>query len=221
MYLDFYLAFAGFYTIYCVLLSHSTFSVQNSFRLKNRKPAVQFGKQRVAKPITNRLTLWHCYAVVFSLYFWRPRALDVGRHSKFMLIDWLNMYDRKRVQTSRFAYECKTDKKDISCLRNSCWGDNAWCHDSCLLHLTKVRSANTVDAVETSESSRSRYTKHWRGMPQCTVGGSSQRSVDRRLGVCPVVKSTAGMLQTRNSSGDEIANVNFLCDDIVHALKIQ
>ena len=26
---------------------------------------------------------------------------------------------------------------------------------------------------------------------------------------------------TRNSSGDEIANVNFLCDDIVHALKIQ
>ena len=33
--------------------------------------------------------LWHCYAVVFSLYFWRPRALDEGRHSKFMLIDWL------------------------------------------------------------------------------------------------------------------------------------
>ena len=32
--------------------------------------------------------LWHRYAVVFSLYFWRPRALDVGRHSKFMLIDW-------------------------------------------------------------------------------------------------------------------------------------
>ena len=33
--------------------------------------------------------LWRCDAVVFSLYFWRPRALDVGRHSKFMLIDWL------------------------------------------------------------------------------------------------------------------------------------
>ena len=33
--------------------------------------------------------LWHCDAVVFSLYFWCPRALDVGRHSKFMLIDWL------------------------------------------------------------------------------------------------------------------------------------
>ena len=27
--------------------------------------------------------------------------------------------------------------------------------------------------------------------------------------------------RTRNSSGDEIANVNFLYDDIVHALKIQ
>jgi len=26
---------------------------------------------------------------------------------------------------------------------------------------------------------------------------------------------------TRNSSGDEIANVNFLYDDIVHAVKIQ
>ena len=26
---------------------------------------------------------------------------------------------------------------------------------------------------------------------------------------------------TRNSSGDEIANVNFLCDDIVLTLKIQ
>jgi len=26
---------------------------------------------------------------------------------------------------------------------------------------------------------------------------------------------------TRNSSGNEIANVNFLYDDIVHALKIQ
>ena len=35
--------------------------------------------------------LWHCDAVVFSLYFWRPRALDVERHSKFMLIDWLIM----------------------------------------------------------------------------------------------------------------------------------
>jgi len=30
---------------------------------------------------------WHCYAVVFSLYFWRPKALDVGHHSKFTLID--------------------------------------------------------------------------------------------------------------------------------------
>ena len=28
-------------------------------------------------------------------------------------------------------------------------------------------------------------------------------------------------LITRNSSGDEIANVNFLYDDIVHALKMQ
>ena len=28
------------------------------------------------------------------------------------------------------------------------------------------------------------------------------------------------IVKTRNSSGDEIANVNFLCD-IVHALKIQ
>ena len=33
--------------------------------------------------------LWHCDAAVLSLYFWRPRALDVGRLSKFMMIDWL------------------------------------------------------------------------------------------------------------------------------------
>jgi len=32
------------------------------------------------------VTLWYC---CFALYFRRPRALDVGRHSKFMLIDWL------------------------------------------------------------------------------------------------------------------------------------
>ena len=31
----------------------------------------------------------------------------------------------------------------------------------------------------------------------------------------------ASRILTRNSSGDEIANVNFLYDDIVHALKIQ
>ena len=31
----------------------------------------------------------------------------------------------------------------------------------------------------------------------------------------------ADIVITRNSSGDEIANVNFLYDDIVHAVKIQ
>ena len=30
-----------------------------------------------------------------------------------------------------------------------------------------------------------------------------------------------GPIITRNSSGDEIANVNFFYDDIVHAVKIQ
>ena len=39
--------------------------------------------------------LWHCDAVVFLLYFWRPRALDVGRHSKFMLIDLLKIWYEK------------------------------------------------------------------------------------------------------------------------------
>ena len=34
-------------------------------------------------------------------------------------------------------------------------------------------------------------------------------------------KATCSYEMTRNSSGDEIANVNFLYDDIVHALKIQ
>ena len=34
-------------------------------------------------------------------------------------------------------------------------------------------------------------------------------------------QSYAVPILTRNSSGDEIANVNFLYDDIVHAVKIQ
>jgi len=36
---------------------------------------------------------WHCYDVVFSLYFWHPKALDVGRHSKFMLIELTDAYN--------------------------------------------------------------------------------------------------------------------------------
>jgi len=35
------------------------------------------------------------------------------------------------------------------------------------------------------------------------------------------VAKAANTTETRNSSGDEIANVNFLYDDIVHAVKIQ
>ena len=41
-----------------------------------------------------------------------------------------------------------------------------------------------------------------------------------RLGVYFVLQSTL-RIKTRYSSGDEIANVNFLYDDIVHALKMQ
>jgi len=37
----------------------------------------------------------------------------------------------------------------------------------------------------------------------------------------PVPLYVSNTKRTRNSSGDEIANVNFLYDDIVHALKIQ
>ena len=39
--------------------------------------------------------------------------------------------------------------------------------------------------------------------------------------ICPIAIAYSMGQITRNSSGDEIANVNFLCDDIVHALKIQ
>ena len=50
-----------------------------------------------------------------------------------------------------------------------------------------------------------------------------------RVGVVTMTKkssvlrtiSKTSLLGTRNSSGDEIANVNYLCNDIVHALKIQ
>ena len=33
--------------------------------------------------------LCHCYAVLFSLYFWRPRALAVGRQNQQVHADWL------------------------------------------------------------------------------------------------------------------------------------
>jgi len=43
----------------------------------------------------------------------------------------------------------------------------------------------------------------------------------RKLTQYNILVSTCIAVYSRNSSGDEIANVNFLCDDIVHALKIQ
>jgi len=49
----------------------------------------------------------------------------------------------------------------------------------------------------------------------------------RRLSVAVLLYSSLfhhigrNRIKTRNSSGDEIANVNFLYDDIVHALKMQ
>jgi len=36
-----------------------------------------------------------------------------------------------------------------------------------------------------------------------------------------ILSALVWVIGTRNSSGDEIANVNFLYDDIVHAFKIQ
>jgi len=33
------------------------------------------------------------------------------------------------------------------------------------------------------------------------------------------LKEIAGNIKTRNSSGDEIVNVNFLYDDIIHAVQ--
>ena len=48
--------------------------------------------------------LWHCYAVVFSLNFWCPRALGVGRHSKFMLIYWLIEYVMDKEYYSRQSH---------------------------------------------------------------------------------------------------------------------
>ena len=49
-----------------------------------------------------------------------------------------------------------------------------------------------------------------RSEPKIRWSGAAKRSGDREL-----------QKKTRNSSGDEIANVNFLYDDIVHAVKIQ
>ena len=51
--------------------------------------------------------------------------------------------------------------------------------------------------------------------PESTVTTSAKTSGMAVEGVVFIA------LYTRNSSGDEIANVNFLYDDIVHAVKIQ
>ena len=53
--------------------------------------------------------------------------------------------------------------------------------------------------------------------------GSVRREIKelRCAVVCGPVCDPALAGLTRNSPGDEIANVNFLYDDIVHALKIQ
>ena len=44
---------------------------------------------------------------------------------------------------------------------------------------------------------------------------SSSKKI-RRVDVKTAAKYKSRQIITRNSSGDEIANVNFLCDDIVH-----
>ena len=73
-------------------LSNSSFSVACTIRLESHirtSSIYTVFLTRLKTHLFAESLLWHCYAVVFSLYFWRPRALDVGRHSKFMLIDWL------------------------------------------------------------------------------------------------------------------------------------
>ena len=49
---------------------------------------------------------------------------------------------------------------------------------------------------------------------------SDLKSSNQCIQACRRASKVLGMI-TRNSSGDEIANVNFLYDDIVHAVKIQ
>ena len=46
-------------------------------------------------------------------------------------------------------------------------------------------------------------------------------ALKERLSISPNLTRPAKAVLTRNSSGDEIASVNFLYDDIVHAVKIQ
>ena len=59
-----------------------------------------------------------------------------------------------------------------------------------------------------------------------TVKGRSPRRMPYVVPTFDLVRSTPLLLvlvgiETRNSSGDEIASVNFLYDDVVHALKMQ
>ena len=57
-----------------------------------------------------------------------------------------------------------------------------------------------------------------------SINQSTNQSIDQPVILLIIFIHPNGrthIKRTRNSSGDEIANVNYLCNDIVHALKIQ
>ena len=67
-----------------------------------------------------------------------------------------------------------------------------------------------------SKSYKCVFNKRVTGVMELSEGFPDEQS---DVSKCEGLKLDSRM--TRNLSGDEIANVNFLCDEIVHALKIQ
>ena len=96
------------------------------------------------------------------------------------------------------------------------------CHACYMVPLTQSVFLQS-SSLASSPSSTVRTMLQWictitrRGFPR--LSGPSYRVLCSNLMVCSC--SDRDTAYTRNSSGDEMANVNFLYDDIVHALKIQ
>ena len=74
-----------------------------------------------------------------------------------------------------------------------------------------------VNVVDNDSWTPCHHAAFWKQVSECIFLSFSIS----RYSLSVALEPPHAMTSTRNSSGDEIANVNFLYDDIVDALKIQ
>jgi len=107
------------------------------------------------------------------------------------------------------------------------FGDKTWTECGPELCKQQTSVSQTVDRSHSEDGSQFECSVTWHfswytGYNLSTEKTRKQESSSKRLHRCLQRTQTHNTVHTKirkNSSGDEIANVNFLCDDIVHALK--